>query len=301
VSPSIPARLLANAGTDSGWDDWLSRLPSLITELLDDWSLTPDGEPMAGATAYVVQVIDADQRPAALKIGYPHWEAEHEHLALRAWDGNGAIRLYRADPRRGAMLLERADHTRDLNEPDIRTACEIVAGLYPRLHRPAIPQLHTLSELSGQWAEQLQGLRDHPALPRRLVDRAASRARDFALDPDTDGRLIHTDLHFDNVLAADREPWLVIDPKPLSGDPAYEVAPLLWNRWEEAVATDDLRNAIIDRMYTVVDASGLDEDRVREWVLVRELTNVMYAIEGGSSPDDEWITMSIVIAKAVGR
>ena len=295
----IPQRLLANAGRNQGWDDWLTRLPAMITGLLDDWRLTPDGEPMAGAAAYVLPVRDQDRRPAALKIGVPHWEAEFEHLALRAWDGNGVVRLYRADPHRRAMLLERADHTRDLNEPEVVTACEIVAGLYPRLHRPAIPQLRKLSEVTAEVADQLAGLHDHPAVPRRLADQARSLARSFADDPDTDGRLIHTDLHYANVLAADREPWLVIDPKPLSGDPAFEVAPLLWNRWEEAVATDDLRNAILDRLFTVVDTAGLDEDRVRDWVIVRELTNVMYAVQGGSAPDDDWITMSIVIAKAM--
>jgi len=294
----IPERLLANSA-DEDWADWLARLPGMITDLLREWRLSPDGEPMAGAAAYVLPVRDADRRPAALKITMPHWEAEREHLALRAWDGNGAVRLYRADPHRWAMLLERADHSRDLNEPDIREACEIVAGLYARLHRPAIPQLRRLSDFIGEVADQLGALHDHPAVPRRLVDQARSLARGFAADPDTDGLLIHTDLHYDNVLASDREPWLVIDPKPLSGDPAYEIAPLLWNRWDEAVATDDLRNAILDRLFTVIDTAGLDEDRVRNWVIVRELTNVMYAIQGGSSPDDDWITISIVIAKAV--
>ena len=295
----IPQGLLANAGTHQSWDDWLASLPGMVTDLLREWELTADGEPMAGAAAYVLPVREADRRPAALKIGVPHWEAEFEHLALRAWDGNGAIRLYRADPHRRAMLLERADQSRDLNQPDIREACEIIAGLYPRLHRQAIPQLRRLSEFTGEVADQLAGLRDHPAVPRRLADQARSLAQGFAEDPGTDGRLIHTDLHYANVLASDREPWLVIDPKPLSGDPAFEVAPLLWNRWEEAVAADDLRNAILDRLFTVVDAAGLDEGRVRDWVIVRELTNVMYAIQGGTGPDDEWITMSIVIAKAV--
>jgi len=295
----IPERLLANSGKVEGWDDWLAGLPGMITDLLREWKLTGDGEPMAGAAAYVLPVRDADRRPAALKIGLPHWEAEFEHLALRAWDGNGAVRLYRADPHRWAMVLERADQSRDLNQPDIGEACEIIAGLYPRLHRPAIPQLRRLSEVTAEVADGLAGLHDHPAVPRRLADQARSLARAFAEDPDTDGRLIHTDLHYDNVLASDREPWLVIDPKPLSGDPAFEVAPLLWNRWEEAVATDDLRNAILDRLFTVVDAAGLDEDRVRDWVIVRELTNVMYAIQGGKAADDDWITISIVIAKAV--
>jgi streptomycin 6-kinase len=295
----IPDRLLARAGTQPSWDDWLAQLPGMTRDLINEWRLTADGEPMAGAAAYVLPVRDGDRRPAALKITAPHPEAEHEHLALRAWNGDGVVRLYRADPHRWALLLERADHSRDLNSIDITEACEIVAGFYPRLHRPAIPQLRRLSEVAGEVADGLVGLRDHPDVPRRLVDHARSLARSFADDPDTDGRLIHTDLHFDNVLASDREPWLVIDPKPLSGDPCYEVAPLLWNRWSEAVATHDLRQAILDRLFTVVDTAGLAEDRVRNWVIVRELSNVMYALHRGTPAEDEWITMSIVIAKAM--
>ena len=81
--------------------------------------------------------------------------------------------------------------------------------------------------------------------------------------------MIHGDLHYENVLAGDREPWLVIDPKPMSGDPHYELAPMLWNRWDEAVATGDLRIALRRRFHTLVDAAGLDEDRARDWVVVR--------------------------------
>ena len=81
------------------------------------------------------------------------------------------------------------------------------------------------------------------------------------------------------MLAAEREPWLVIDPKPLSGDPAYEVAPLLWNRWEEAMSAVSPRQALLDRLFTVVDVAGLDEDRVRDWIIVREVCNVLWTYE----------------------
>ena len=303
MTEPIPDALLAHRG-DPKWDDWLDRLPKLIKELVEDWSLQPDGAAMHGATAYVLPVLDEEQTPAALKIIAPHPEAEHEHLALRTWDGNGAVRLFRADPRRWAMLIERADPTRDPNQLSINDACEAVAGLYSRLHVPAIPQLSALSGQVAGWADRLRALHDHRSVPRRLVDHAAALARDFAVDPDTDGHLIHTDLHFDNVLGSLRGGggWLAIDPKPMSGDPAYEVAPLLWNRWDEAVATGDLRNAILERIYTVVDLAGLDEDRVRDWVIVRELVNVLWAlVDNDAAPDDSWVTRSIVIAKAAQR
>lgn len=311
---SIPAGLLANAGKSPEWADWLERLPKLINALLAEWVLTPDGAAMHGAAGYALPVRTDDGEEAVLKISFPHPEAEHEHLALRSWAGDGAIRLLRADPRRWAMLLERADNTRTPNDLEPLDACRVVAELYPRLHIPAIPQLRRLSEETADWADRLRSLHDHPSVPRRLVDHAAGLAAEFATDPDTDGRLIHTDLHFDNVLGSRRDAlrqaqgssgeleWLAIDPKPMSGDPHYELAPLLWNRWEEIVAGGDVRNAILERLYTVVDLTGLDEDRVRDWTLVRELVNVLWAlVDGQVAPDDDWVTMSIVIAKAAQR
>src|SRR5690606_36532132 len=136
-------------------------------------------------------------------------ESEHEGLALQRWAGEGAVRLLRADPHRRALLLERL-HLRDLGESWDIEACEVVAGLYARLHVPALPQLRTLTSYVAGWAADLRALgHDHP-LPRRLVDQGLSLADDLVADPSSDGVLIHGDLHHANVLAADREPWLVI-------------------------------------------------------------------------------------------
>jgi streptomycin 6-kinase len=291
---------MAHAVHDGSVVRWLAQLPKLIDSVLADWSLTVAGPVLTGSNAVVVLVVTDTGVPAALKVGWPHWEAEQEHLALRLWDGQGAVRLLRADPRRFALLLERADHRRDLNAQPVRQACETVAGLYRLLHRPATEQFVRLSVLAADWSRRLSLLRDHPLLPRRLVDRAASLAGAFATDPQTDGVLLHTDLHFDNVLGATRMPWLVIDPKPLSGDPCYEVAPLLWNRWEEVTASNKVRAAILDRLLTVVDAAGLDEDRVRDWVVVRQMVNALWGLES-PDPDQDWLTTSIVVARAVHR
>ncbi|WP_227497010.1 aminoglycoside phosphotransferase family protein [Planctomonas psychrotolerans] len=273
-----------------------------------DWSLTEDGPPSTGSAAIVFPMVTDSGVPAALKLGWPHPEAEHEHLALRAWAGNGAVRLLRADPRRSVLLLERAHGGRNLGRLPVREACEVVARLYGRIHRPAVPQLARLSTMSGEWAERLAHLRNDRRVPRRQVEQAASLARAFATDDGTDGILLHTDLHYENVLAADREPWLVIDPKPLSGDPAYEVAPLLWNRWDEVVASPTPRHAILDRLYTVLEITGWDEDRVRDWVIVREMVNVLEALtvrdsgsRAGGTELDEWITSSVTVVKAMQR
>src|SRR6478609_2781330 len=183
---------------------------------------------MAGNCAMAVPVRTDDGRAGVLKLSWPHWEAETEHLALRAWQGNGAVELWRADPRRFALLLERARPDRDLHAIDVRAACEVVAGLYGRLHRSPLPQLRKLSELCLEWANRLPTLAESNLVPRRLISQADRLLHDFASDPATDSALIHSDLHFTTVLAADREPWLVIDFFFFTRKTAYEMAPLLW-------------------------------------------------------------------------
>jgi streptomycin 6-kinase len=280
---------------------WRAEAPTLVAALVQEWELRVDGSPMAGETASVLPVRTSSGGPAVLKVGWPHDEAEHEHLALRAWAGQGTVRLLRADPRRFALLLERAEPGHDLHRlPDL-AACEVVAGLYPRLHGPALPQLVRLSTHAARWAGELAELGDTDAVPRRFADQASSLARVFAGDPGTDGALVHTDLHYANVLAAEREPWLVIDPKPLSGDPAYEVAPMLWNRWGEVMGSGHPRTAVLDRMFALVDGAGLDEDRVRAWVTVRMMVNARWALTGGAPDPTSWLTKAVTLVKAVQR
>jgi streptomycin 6-kinase len=231
-----------------------------------------------------------------LKVAFPDDESEHEHLALRRWAGDGAVRLLSADPHRRAMLLERLS-SRNLNELWDIEACEIVAALYERIHVPALPALRTLAGFVEQWTCGLTELPRSAPIPRRLVEQAITVGRDFAADPACTGTLIHGDLHYENVLAADREPWLVIDPKPINGDPHYEIAPMLWNRWGELHG--DTRGGVRRRFHALVEAAGLDEDRARAWVVVRMVHNVMWELADRGEPDRDWLTTCVAIAKAV--
>jgi streptomycin 6-kinase len=301
----VPAALRAQAEGRPSWDDWLARAPRLSDDLLREWRLRVDGTTLSGTCAMVVPVRTEDGRSAVLKITWPHWEAETEHLALRAWQGDGAVELWRADPRRFALLLERAGTERDLHTVGVLEACEVVAGLYRRLHVAPLPQTRRLSDLCRDWLTRLPVLLDGNLVSRRFVSQADRLLRDFADDADTDRALIHSDLHYANVLSAERQPWLVIDPKPLAGDPAYEVGPLLGNRWDEIMAAASPRQALLDRLYTVVDVAGLDEDRVRDWVVVREVGNVLWTYEehlaDGAPIQHDWVTAATTILKAVQR
>lgn len=280
----------------------------MVRELHDEWELVADGPPMHGYTALVLPVT-ASTGPAVLKVGFPHPESEHEHLALRHWNGRGAVRLLRADPRRGALLLERLE-PRDLAAIWDIEACQIIGSMYADLHGPALPQLRTLASYIIRWTERLQALATDAPLPRSLVEHAVSLGRSFVNDPATNGTLIHGDLHYGNVLASSRpdgQPWLTIDPKPVSGDPHYEVAPLLWNRWDELTdpaGGQRVRDGIRSRFLATIDAAGLDEDRARDWVIVRMLHNALFELEdhpahGPTRPNADYLTMCVTLAKAV--
>ena len=138
--------------------------------------------------------------------------------------------------------------------------------------------------------------------PRRLVEQAIALGRDLGADRAVPPRLIHTDLHYGNVLAhassdTGRERWLAIDPKPVNGDPHYEIAPMLWNRFEELAG--DVRDGVRRRFWTLVDAAGFDEDRARAWVVVRMVHNAMWAVQDGPQAEPAWLTTCIALAKAV--
>ena len=236
LGPSIPAAFRADLAGRPGepgvdGDTWLRALPGIVRDVAREWELTADGAVRHGSCAIVVPVRRHGE-PAALKVGWPHAEARHEHLALRAWAGAGAVRLLAADPHRSALLLERLDPDRDLEPEPIIDACETIGTLMRRLDRPALPRLDRLADRVPGWLDRLR--RGHPGVPRRMTEQAHALLPRLARDAPE--RLVHEDLHFANVLAAEREPWLAIDPKPVAAPWEYAVAPALWNRAADTAA-----------------------------------------------------------------
>ena len=302
----IPSGLDARRGLGPDWAAWLDRLPRLAAEVVEEWQLALDGPPMHGYCSLAQPVRTPGGRPAVLKVSFDgDDESLHEGIALQRWRGDGAVSLLRADPHRRALLLERL-HTEDLGDLWDVEACEVVAGLYRRLHVPALPQLRTVTSYVERWAAALAGMPRNAPVPRRLVEQALALARDLVADDASTGTLVHGDLHYANVLAADREPWLAIDPKPMDGDPHYEPAPLLWNRWDELAVGQSVRDGLRRRFHAVVDAAGLDEHRARDWVVVRMVLNAHWAVQDAERAgrdldvgEREWITRCIAITKAV--
>jgi len=278
------------------WAAWVEGLPATVRLLIEQWRLRQDGDPTHGHCSLVLPVRTAEGAAAMLKVGFPDEESEHEHLALQRWGGHGAVRLLSADPHHRGLLLERLSST-DLSTVSDAQACRVVADLYRRLHIPAMPQLRPLSSSVDRWTSELSGLARNAPVPRRLVEQAIALGTELTADRAVADRVIHTDLHYANVLAGEREPWLVIDPKAVNGDPHYEIAPMLWNRWDEIAC--DTREGVRRRFWMLVDAAGFDEDRARGWVIVRVVHNAMWALQDRPHTDQAWLTRCIAVAKAV--
>jgi streptomycin 6-kinase len=308
MSVTIPAHLLSQAALGEDWAGWLQRLPRRTEDLLTDWRLTPVATALHGYCSLVVPVVDADGVAGALKVTFEgDQESLHEGLALQHWGGRGAVRLRRSDPHRRALLLDWLPGP-DLGDTWDVEACEVVGGLYRRLHIPAMPQLASVASYVERWLRELGELgRDIP-IPRRYVEQALSLGPDLLAD-EVAPVVVHGDLHFANVMADDEGEWRAIDPKPMSGDPHYEPAPTLWNRMDELAgpgAVGSVRDGLRRRFHAVVDAAGLDEDRARDWVVVRMVLNAGWAVTDAREADRaltagerDWITRCIAITKAV--
>ncbi len=287
---------------------WADALPGMVANYVDRWDLRLDlpssGLPWHGAIGIVVPVRTRDDIPAVLKISPADPENEHEHTALSAWNGSGAVRLLAADPAYRAMLLERLDGDHDLTTLPIDDAIVVLADLVNRLAVPAPPEIGTVTDEARRWAGELpKRWRELGCTePEALLDRAVHAARE--LGPTAGSSLIHTDLHYENVLAAgeaarERGRWLAIDPKPLAGDREFAVVPMLWNRLDELDGSDR-PGALRQRMRDITAAAGLDLDRVREWSIVREVENLVSYAESGLDTDRErsaWVASCLSLAE----
>ncbi|MFE7896208.1 aminoglycoside phosphotransferase family protein [Streptomyces sp. NPDC057424] len=259
---------------------FIAGLPERSARFLDHWDLGPDGPPMHGVSALVLPVVRADGTLAVLKLQILDEESEGEPVALRAWNGDGAVRLLDHDEPTGTMLLERLDETRMLSHvPDAHEAVVTIAGLLAHLTSfPAPPGVRRLGDIArgmldrAPWA--LARIPDPEA--RRLVADCAAALREVVDEPGD--RLLHWDLHDENVLASDRAPWLAIDPKPLAGDPGFELWPALDNRYDP----DD----ILWRFDAMTDILTLDRPRAHAWTLGRLLQNTLWDIEDDQPVDD---------------
>ncbi|MFD4830556.1 aminoglycoside phosphotransferase family protein [Streptomyces uncialis] len=296
VPSSLAASYAGNFGAPG--TAWIAGLPALAAGLMDRWELERDGPPGAGEASLVLPVLRGDGSRAVLKLQMAREESAAALVGLRAWNGDGMVRLLDHDPASSAMLLERLDGVRSLasvEDDDIATG--ILAALLARLVSVPAPEgLRSLAGIAAGMLEQAPRAVTALADPaeRRLLRGWASAVAELAGEPGD--RLLHWDLHHDNVLAAEREPWLAIDPEPLAGDPGFDLWPALDSRWDDLVAKGDPSPVVRRRFDQLTETLGLDRQRATGWTLGRLLQNSLWDIEDGATALDP---SSVAIAGAL--
>ena len=276
----IPSRLAANCRKTPELAAWLDRLPDVLRSLEHLWALTPDTplDAEEPTCSYVAAVRAANGRPAVLKIAMPHMEGEHEIHGLRFWDGDPTVQLLEADDELGAVVLERCKPGTTLRALAEYDQDVVISGLLRRLWRqPLIPHpFRSLSTMTEYWTKETlgqieqwpdvglvrEGLKLFEELPRNATREV----------------LLATDLHAGNVVQAEREPWLVIDPKPFVGDPAYDATQHLLN------CRTRLRLDPDRTIRGLADLAGIDHERVRLWTFAR----------AAAEPRDDWSNDDLV-------
>jgi streptomycin 6-kinase len=254
---------------------WLDRLPRLVAECAELWGLDVGPAYEGSHVSLVAPVALGDGTAAVLKINFPDPESEHEPDALSHWDGRGAVRLLSTDRERRALLVERCQPGSALWEvEDEAEANGIAAGVLRRLWRPA-PANHPfrpLAEEAAGWAGELSVVWEQLGRPfeRRLVEQAVAWARELSASQG-EQVVLHQDYHGGNVLRAEREPWLAIDPKPLVGEREFDAASLLRDRRDELVSDPKPTRRVRRRLDQLAAELDLDRERMRGWGVVHAL------------------------------
>jgi streptomycin 6-kinase len=232
----------------------LGRLERVAREVAAEWGLelgTPFG---LARSSYVAPAGD----DAVLKVTPPEDdEADEEPDALALWAGDGAVRLLRHDRARRALLLERARPGEDLADlpEDEATAVAVEVGL--RLWRPAAAPFRAIADHVPRWldAAEREGGAGAELIP-------LARGLYESLDVGS-ATLVHGDFHHHNLLAS-RRGRLAIDPKPMLGEPEFDVPSFLWNPLPCRLRLD-----LLERRLAAFAAAGLDEGRMRAWTVIR--------------------------------
>jgi len=314
----IPPDLEARYARTSAGRAWISALPGLLADRLSQWrlevDLAPGSLPWSGHGGMVVPVRQDHGSPAALKIAFPHDEAQVERHALALWNGQGAVALLASDPRSCSMLLERLDAGRSLAALAMDDAVPVWGGLVRQLglapdHRAQWQEFGHIAARAEQWSD------DFPAdweelgrpFPRWLLEAALEvcQTRGAVGRRSSRDLLVHTDLHFLNVLARPgtsapggphlRDGYAAIDPQPMIGEPEFAVAPLLWNRLAD-LPVQDAGRGLLRRCGDFSTAAGLDPDVARQWGIAREVDNALwYAAHGhhGDLARSLWVASTL--------
>jgi streptomycin 6-kinase len=250
----------------------LRALERVAREVAAEWGLEL-GEPFSLARYSFVAPAGHD---AVLKVTPPEDdEADEEADALELWAGRGAVRLLRRDRARRALLVERATPGTDIAELPEDEATEICVEIGRQLWAPAAEPFRWIGDHVPRWLDNAE--RDGgPGTELIPLARELYAALEV-------GRtiLVHGDLHHHNILDAGSR-RLAIDPKPMLGEPEYDVPSFLWNPIPYRMRPD-----VTDRRIAAFVDAGLDRERICAWAVIRG----SYL---GAEPDEAGVLRALV-------
>jgi streptomycin 6-kinase len=286
----LPSQLVVNCQRAPERKIWLETLPQLLDKLVARWFLRLETPFDCGGTcSWVCPVVRFDGAQGVLKLAMPHMEGKHEIQGLRYWSGRSMVRLLEADDDSGAMLLERCLPGTTLRSEPEPAQDVIIAGVLRRVwesstETPGLFDFRPLSQMIDFWCEET--IAQRRLWPDAgLVNEGLRVMKELARPAPTEV-LLATDLHAGNVLRAQREPWLAIDPKPFVGDRSYDPVQHLMN-----CETRLHRNPawLVER---IASLTGVDPERLRLWTFAR----------AAADPREDWTNPRwIDIAKALSR
>jgi len=296
VIPAAFAEKMRATYADRG-ETWLRALPGLLADLATRWGLIL-GEPFDLSYNYVVAARRADGSEVVLKVGFPHHELEREIRAMRLYAGEGTCRLLESDEAHHAMLLERlqpGERLEVLAREDDDAATRIGVLVMRQLWRPVpedLPAGHfepIANWFARAFARHRKEYGGPGPFPAAVLERAERLAGDLlAAAPSI--VLLHGDFHHYNVLSAERAPWLAIDPKGMTGDPGYEVGPLLMNPYWGGSEIEPSR---VQRRLDILSAElAYDRERLRAWGIAHAVLSACWSAEERGSDWEKGIRLA---------
>lgn len=279
-------------------DAWAAGIPALVEQLEQRWEMRV-GEVYSLSYNWVAKAERASGEPAVLKIGFPgDREFFSEAAALRAYDGRGMARLLEFDGPSAAMLIERLDSGRPLEQlPDDDEATRIAAQVMLALWREPPEQERESLITASRWGKGFARLRAEfgggtGPFPARLVERAERLWAELEADPAGPPMLLHGDLHHWNILSAQRSPWLAIDPKGLIAEPAYEPGALLRNPWPDMPGVTQLLRCLPRRLAILEEMLGIDRQRMLAWSYAQAVLSSWWTYEDHHHVGEEMIAFT---------
>ncbi len=276
---NLPKRFTKNTLDVCGklGEQWLNDLPSIIGELEENWSLKVEKPFLSLSYNFVAPCVC--KGGAVLKIALPlnNPEIFNEASFLKISDGKGAVKLLKSDENRRAILLERLTPGANLKEvcqTDETKAVEIAIKTLREILKK-LPENSSYRRLED-WFKGFDRAAN-TTFPREFISKAGEFYKE--LSSSSQKFLIHGDLHHENILSAEREPFLAIDPKGIIGDIGYEISVFLNNHLWWLASDANLKEKLNDAVQLFSEAFEIEPRDLRKWAFAQIVLSAWWTFE----------------------